>query len=260
MFVNLRRVYFPFLKAAVETHISSDKRKDMKKEIVLTKDFLSHVNRFLKAWVVEIQNQKHGFVLPSASDELFKSCLKEMENEEEKTAFRGLCQVFQHTAFPWQENLPISHTMAAYAILESSLKPIRSTMLQMDMNWMIRTQLADFFKGMKETYKQPADDFTWWDGITVKPQTRSNNKLLAMMPICNDIETLGTSSARALAAPNLESRNAEIMSSIVNMVMQDGLGHIKCDGETMVEPRVKGALDEFLQVSLIHDMISIHVC
>ena len=84
-----------------------------------------------------MQTQKHSYVLPSISDKLFKNCLKEMQNNKKKIAFYGLYYMFQYTAFPWQENLPISCMMTAYVILKSSLKLIWSTILQMDMKVMM---------------------------------------------------------------------------------------------------------------------------
>ena len=139
------RIYIqPFLPSKSTFHLSYKSLIRFFLFRTAENDHLYHINRFLRAWVVEMQTQKHSYVLSSISDELFKSCLKEMQNNKEKTAFCELYHVFQHTAFPWQENLPISYTMAAHVILESSLKLIWSTILQIDMNWEIHTQFADY--------------------------------------------------------------------------------------------------------------------
>jgi len=219
-----------------------------KKIVAEREQFLDHVTVFLKAWLAEMKGKSQGIVRAAASKEAQQKCIRGM-SEEHLEAFQGLYKVLRHTSLAWEtQRQPFSRSLLSWAVYEGLLIPRRSTILQMDSNWLLRTKLGEVLTEMSLELGFNLVDFKWWDGISVQPKINLSNPLLTIVPVLNKVETIGTAAARAMAAPSMETHNKKAMKSIIETVMQEGLGSIECNGKKVLDHRVKGALDEFLQV------------
>ncbi|KAG2067519.1 hypothetical protein BDR04DRAFT_1158984 [Suillus decipiens] len=249
----LRGEGLPQLKAAMEKYMpSTEAQKNLLFEIkqLLSKDVLAQMKKFIRKYGNEISLTKNAskgvLVLPRPSKLLQDECNFD-GRPKLQSAFDSLCRILRHTSFRWILSDPtksVSTAFITHCIYQGSLQRRRMQMLATPTVWSIRNAITVELVDIARKYHDAEfKEYPYWDRILTKPVNPDIVELASILPVTNDVETLASSSARALAAPDLGKKNQDILTKIVNLAISEGLGGIKINGVLKIEPGVKNALE-----------------
>ncbi|KAG2363794.1 hypothetical protein BDR07DRAFT_1568407 [Suillus spraguei] len=255
----MRGAQLPQLKAAMEKYMPSPETiKKILADIkdLLTKDVLAQLKKFIRKYGNEISLTKNAskgaLVLPRPS-KLLQDEFNFDATPKLQKAFESLWRILRQTSFRWIQSDPtksVSNAFIIHCIYQANLQKRRIQMLATPTVWSIREAIASDLVAIAHENGHPElEVFPFWDRIVTMPVTPDIVDLISILPVINDAETFASSSARALAAPDLAKTNKDILTKIVKLAISEGLGGIKINGVLKIEPGVKNALVELIEAS-----------
>ncbi|EGO22656.1 hypothetical protein SERLADRAFT_440676 [Serpula lacrymans var. lacrymans S7.9] len=217
----------------------------------VNKPMVTAINTFLHGWSKELSllgNTAEYLILPEASKALIKSCRAELPTKDQEKGLYAVHQLLRVSGFPWRTNLPVGCGLIQHLITQNIHCANNKDTLKFNIIWDLRRDLT---KCMSEIYKDLGledEGYYWWDGIVEQPEFEENDHMKDLLPSMNRVESIAMTSARTLKGSTLEDRNIQSMLEIIQIASRPELGGFKLGGNLMLDPEVKNALTEFIQV------------
>lgn len=261
MLHQARRIHLPQLAAALLVYMSADIKKNLMAEarVMFTtkadkeeRSQIGNCQKFVRNYANQIAAtpncSKGTLILPPASMAIINECTSDFRPEQ-LTAFQTIHRILRHTSYKWilaKPKLLVSKAFVYQCIYQSLLQQKRLKMFENELIWQLRTDISNVMVKIGEKFGHDMERFPFWDHIFSPPKTINLSLKAVVMPVANAAETLASTSARALASPDIVVNNRETMNQMIQLAMTKGLGSF----ELKMHPKVKNALIEFMDASL----------
>jgi hypothetical protein len=253
-----RRILLPQLAASMSKYMSKETRGGLMNEaraMFPPKGPMTNCQKFTKAYGNQIATtpdaSRGTLVLPPATTALKGEHTGDF-SPELLTAFEWIYRILRHTSYRWILAKPksvVSKAFIVQCVYQGLLLSKRKKMFENDLVWELRERISNVMVKIGKKFGHEIESFSFWDRIKAAPRTSDIITKAAIMPVSNQAETLASASARALAAPDVATKNRQILGQITKLAMTENLGSFQSNGHLKVHPRVKDAMIEFLEAS-----------